>query len=158
MELAKELGLSADETEALKAASVLHDIGKLAVPEHIISKPGKLTPEEFENMKIHPLVGAEILERVQFPYPVVPIVKAHHEKWDGSGYPAGLKGEEIPLGARILSAVDFLDALASDRQYRRALPLQDSMKRLREESGKSFDPRVVEVLERHYLDFEKLIE
>ena len=87
MELAKELGLTEDETEALQAASVLHDIGKLAVPEHIISKPGRLTPEEFEKMKIHPIVGAEILERVNFPYPVVPIVRAHHEKWDGSGYP-----------------------------------------------------------------------
>ena len=93
MELAKDLGLSEDETEALRAASVLHDIGKLAVPEHIISKPGKLTPEEFEKMKIHPIVGAEILEQVHFPYPVVPIVRAHHEKWDGSGYPNGLAGE-----------------------------------------------------------------
>ncbi len=111
MALAKELGLSEDETEALRAASVLHDIGKLAVPEHIISKPGKLTPEEFEKMKIHPIVGAEILEQVNFPYPVVPIVRAHHEKWDGSGYPNGLAGEEIPIGARILAAVDCLDAL-----------------------------------------------
>ena len=108
----------------------LHDIGKLAVPEHIISKPGRLTPEEFEKMKIHTLVGAEILERVRFPYPVVPIVRAHHEKWDGSGYPMGLKGAEIPIGARILSAVDYLDALASDRQYRRALPLRDVMQKL----------------------------
>ena len=89
MELARDLGLSENETEALRAASVLHDIGKLAVPEHIIAKPGKLTPEEFEKMKIHPVVGAEILEQVDFPYPVVPIVRAHHEKWDGSGYPAG---------------------------------------------------------------------
>src|SRR5579862_8782947 len=101
MELAKELGLSPDETEALQAASVLHDIGKLAVPEHIISKPGKLTPEEFEKMKIHPIVGAEILEQVDFPYPVAPIVSSHHEKWDGTGYPYGLKGESIPIGARI---------------------------------------------------------
>ena len=124
MELAKELGLSEDETEALRAASVLHDIGKLAVPEHIISKPGKLTPEEFEKMKIHPIVGAEILEQVDFPYPVVPIVRAHHEKWDGRGYPNGLSGEDIPIGARILAAVDCLDALASDRQYRKALPLE----------------------------------
>ena len=97
-------------------------------------------------MKIHPLVGAEILERVRFPYPVVPIVRAHHEKWDGSGYPFGLKGEEIPIGARILSAVDFLDAMASDRQYRRALPLEEVMQRLVAESGKSFDPKVVSVL------------
>ena len=121
MEIGKELGLSASEMQALRAAALLHDIGKLAVPEQIISKPGKLTPEEFEKMKIHPVVGAEILERVQFPYPVVPIVRAHHEKWDGIGLPGGLKGEEIPIGARILSAVDCLDALASDRQYRRAL-------------------------------------
>src|SRR5882672_5991345 len=134
MELARELGLSEDETEALQAASVLHDIGKLAVPEHIISKPGKLTPEEFEKMKIHPVVGAEILEQVNFPYSVAPIVKAHHERWDGNGYPLGLAGEEIPLGARILSAVDCLDALASDRQYRRALPLDQAMAVVLDES------------------------
>jgi diguanylate cyclase (GGDEF)-like protein/putative nucleotidyltransferase with HDIG domain len=156
MELAKDLGLSADETEALQAASVLHDIGKLAVPEHIISKPGKLTPEEFEKMKIHPIIGAEILEQVEFPYPVVPIVSAHHEKWDGSGYPNGLKGEAIPIGARILAAVDCLDALASDRQYRRALPLDEAMARVVDEAGKSFDPRVVEVLHRRYVELEKL--
>jgi len=156
MELAKELGLTADETEALQAASVLHDIGKLAVPEHIISKPGKLTPEEFEKMKIHPIIGAEILEQVEFPYPVVPIVRAHHEKWDGSGYPYGLKGEAIPIGARILAAVDCLDALATDRQYRRALPLDDAMARVIKESGTSFDPRVVEVLQRRYVELEKL--
>ena len=98
-------------------------------------------------MKIHTLVGAEILERVRFPYPVVPIVRAHHEKWDGSGYPVGLKGAEIPIGARILSAVDYLDALASDRQYRRALPLREVMQKLAAESGKSFDPKVVDVLQ-----------
>jgi diguanylate cyclase (GGDEF)-like protein/putative nucleotidyltransferase with HDIG domain len=156
MELAKDLGLSEDETEALQAASVLHDIGKLAVPEHIISKPGKLTPEEFEKMKIHPIIGAEILEQVEFPYPVVPIVRAHHEKWDGSGYPNGLKGEAIPVGARILAAVDCLDALATDRQYRRALPLDEAMARVVEEAGKSFDPRVVEILQRRYVELEKL--
>jgi putative nucleotidyltransferase with HDIG domain len=156
MELGKELGLSEDETEALRAASVLHDIGKLAVPEHIISKPGKLTPEEFEKMKIHPIVGAEILEQVDFPYPVVPIVRAHHEKWDGSGYPHGLSGENIPIGARILSAVDCLDALASDRQYRKALPLDEAMAKVASESGISFDPRVVEILQRRYVELEKV--
>jgi putative nucleotidyltransferase with HDIG domain len=156
MEVAAELGLSEDETEALRAASVLHDIGKLAVPEQIISKPGKLTPDEFEKMKIHPVVGAEILEQVEFPYPVVPIVRAHHEKWDGSGYPSGLKGEAIPIGARILAAVDCLDALASDRQYRKALPLQEAMARVSAEGGTSFDPRVVEILERRYVELEKL--
>jgi putative nucleotidyltransferase with HDIG domain len=156
MELARDLGLSEDETEALEAASVLHDIGKLAVPEHIISKPGKLTPEEFEKMKIHPIVGAEILEQVDFPYPVVPIVRAHHEKWDGSGYPSGLRGEEIPIGARILAAVDCLDALASDRQYRRALPLDEAMAKVASEAGISFDPRVVAILQRRYIELEKL--
>jgi diguanylate cyclase (GGDEF)-like protein/putative nucleotidyltransferase with HDIG domain len=156
IEVAKELGVTGTDLEALHAAALLHDIGKLAVPEHIISKPGRLTPEEFEKMKIHTLVGAEILERVRFPYPVVPIVRAHHEKWDGSGYPLGLKGAEIPIGARILSAVDYLDALASDRQYRRALPLRDVMQKLETESGKSFDPKVVAVLQRRYRDLERL--
>jgi len=135
---------------------VLHDIGKLAVPEHIISKPGRLTPEEFEKMKIHPIVGAEILERVNFPYPVVPIVRAHHEKWDGSGYPYGLAGEAIPIGARILAAVDCFDALASDRQYRKALPLHDAMAKVVADAGTAFDPRVVEILQRRYLELEKL--
>ena len=130
LEIGKELGMSERELEALRAAALLHDIGKLAVPEHIISKPGRLTPEEFEKMKIHPVVGAEILERVQFPYAVVPIVRSHHEKWNGNGYPHGLKGEEIPLGARILAAVDCLDALSADRQYRRALPLEQAMEQV----------------------------
>src|SRR5271169_6207199 len=156
MELARELHLSEDETEALRAASVLHDIGKLAVPEQIISKPGKLTPEEFEKMKIHPIVGAEILEQVNFPYPVVPIVRAHHEKWDGSGYPNGLSGDAIPIGARILAAVDCLDALASDRQYRRALPLDEAMAKVASEAGVSFDPRVVAILRRRYVELEKM--
>jgi diguanylate cyclase (GGDEF)-like protein/putative nucleotidyltransferase with HDIG domain len=156
IEVAKELDVTSSELEALHAAALLHDIGKLAVPEHIISKPGRLTPEEFEKMKIHTLVGAEILERVRFPYPVVPIVRAHHEKWDGSGYPMGLKGAEIPIGARILSAVDYLDALASDRQYRRALPMREVMQKLGAESGKSFDPRVVDVLQKRYQYLERL--
>jgi diguanylate cyclase (GGDEF)-like protein/putative nucleotidyltransferase with HDIG domain len=156
VEVAKELKVSPEEMEALQAAALLHDIGKLAIPEHIISKPGRLTPEEFEKMKIHPLVGAEILERVQFPYPVVPIVRAHHEKWDGSGYPLGLRGTQIPIGARILAAVDCLDALASDRQYRRALPLSQAMSELIEQSGKAFDPQVVNVLERRYRELEHL--
>ena len=155
MEVAKELRLSNEEIEALQAASLLHDIGKLAVPEHIISKPGKLTPEEFERMKIHPIIGAEILEQVSFPYPVAPIVLCHHEKWDGSGYPRGLKGEEIPIGARILSAVDCLDALASHRQYRPALPLDQAMAKVASESGTSFDPQVVKILQERYVELEK---
>ncbi|HTW63923.1 MAG TPA: HD domain-containing phosphohydrolase [Bryobacteraceae bacterium] len=154
IEIGKDLGLSEQELEALTAAAVLHDIGKLAVPESIISKPGKLTRSEFEKMKIHPVVGAEILERVAFPYPVVPIVRSHHEKWDGSGYPYGLKGNDIPIGARILSAVDCLDALASDRQYRKALPLDDAMARVASEAGTAFDPSVVHALQARYRELE----
>jgi diguanylate cyclase (GGDEF)-like protein/putative nucleotidyltransferase with HDIG domain len=154
-EMANALGLDNRERQALQAAALLHDIGKLAVPEHIISKPGRLTPEEFEKMKIHPIVGAEILERVRFPYPVAPIVRAHHEKWDGTGYPNGLRGEQIPIGARILAAVDCLDALASDRQYRRALPLDEAMKVVAAESGKAFDPRIVEILAANYVQWEQ---
>jgi len=157
MEIAKELKVTPDELQALQAAALLHDIGKLAVPEHIVSKPGKLTPEEFDKMKIHPVVGAELLDKVEFPYPVAPIVRAHHEKWDGSGYPYGLKGDAIPIGARILAAVDFFDALASDRQYRRALPIATVVARLQAESGKHFDPQVVNVLLRSYRRLEKLV-
>ena len=154
VEIAKDMNLSAEEIDALRAAALLHDIGKLAVPDHIINKPGRLTPEEFEKMKIHPVVGAEILEKVAFPYPVAPIVRSHHEKWNGEGYPDGLKGEEIPIGARILAAVDCLDALASDRQYRKALPLDMAMREVAQDSGKAFDPRVVEILGRRYQDLE----
>jgi diguanylate cyclase (GGDEF)-like protein/putative nucleotidyltransferase with HDIG domain len=156
VEVGKELSLDESQLEALRAAAVLHDIGKLAVPEHIISKPGKLTREEFEKMKIHPIVGAEILERVRFPHPVTPIVRSHHERWDGTGYPDGLRGSSIPMGARILAAVDCLDALASHRQYRRALPLDEAMSRVAAEAGKAFDPRVVEVLQRRYIELEAM--
>ncbi len=157
-EMAKALALDDQDRQALQAAALLHDIGKLAVPEHIISKPGRLTPEEFEKMKIHPIVGAEILERVRFPYPVAPIVRAHHEKWDGAGYPNGLQGEAIPIGARILAAVDCLDALASDRQYRRAMPLDEAMKVVQAESGKAFEPRVVDVLAANYVEWERMAQ
>jgi len=153
-EIGKELNLTPSEMKALDAAALLHDVGKLAVPEYIISKPGRLTEEEFEKMKVHPVVGAEILERVQFPYPVVPIVRSHHEKYDGTGYPDGLAGEEIPIGARILSAVDCLDALASARQYRQAMPLEDAMRVVAEQSGKSYDPKVVAILQRRFRELE----
>jgi diguanylate cyclase (GGDEF)-like protein/putative nucleotidyltransferase with HDIG domain len=155
IEIARILRLPEEQIEALRAAALLHDIGKLAVPEHIINKPGKLTTEEFEKMKVHPIVGAEILERVAFPYPVAPIVRSHHERWDGSGYPEGLAGEQIPIGARILSAVDCLDALASHRQYRPALPLVEAMAKVKEMSGTWFDPQVVEILSRTYVELER---
>jgi diguanylate cyclase (GGDEF)-like protein/putative nucleotidyltransferase with HDIG domain len=153
--IGQELGLQGEELEALQAGALLHDIGKLAVPEYILTKPGKLTPQEFAKMKVHPIVGAEIVEQVQFPYPVAPIVRAHHEKWDGSGYPFGLKGHDIPIGARILAAVDYLDALASDREYRRALPLDEAMKLIEAESGKGLDPEVVTALGKRYRELEQ---
>ena len=153
--IAEKLQIGENDLEALKPAALLHDIGKLAVPEYIISKPGRLTAAEFEKMKIHPLVGAEILGCVNFPYPVVPIVKAHHEKWNGSGYPCGLAGEQIPIGARILAAVDCFDALTSDRPYRPAVTPEKAMEFIVAESGKSYDPRVVEVLARHFSEWEE---
>ena len=158
IEIARDLNLDEGEIEALRAAALLHDIGKLAVPEQIINKPGKLTPEEFEKMKVHPIVGAEILERVAFPYPVAPIVRSHHERWDGSGYPEGLEGEGIPIGARILAAVDCLDALASHRQYRPALPLSEAMAKVKEKSGTWFDPQVVEILESRFIELERMAQ
>ncbi len=158
VQIGKDLGLNESELNAIRAASLLHDIGKLAVPEHILSKPGRLTPEEFEKMEIHPAVGSEILNRVQFPYPVVPIVRSHHEKWDGTGYPDGLSGHEIPIGARILSVVDCFDALTSERPYRRALSPEDAMKHLRSEAGRSFDARVVECIEKRYEEMESAVK
>jgi diguanylate cyclase (GGDEF)-like protein/putative nucleotidyltransferase with HDIG domain len=158
VEIGKELGLSEPELKALRAAALLHDIGTLAVPELILSKPGRLSPMEFEKVKIHPVVGAEILERVEFPYPVAPIVRFHHEKWDGTGYPDGLSGEEIPIGSRILAAVDCLDALSSERPYRKAMPLSQAVAHVNSEAGKSFDPRVVEALVRSYDKVERIIQ
>ena len=145
MGLAKELGVT-DELvlKAIEAAALLHDTGKLAVPEHILNKPGKLNEAEFEQMKRHVDVGADILSLVEFPYPVVPIVRCHHESWDGSGYPRGVRGDDIPIGARILSVVDCFDALTSDRPYRAAMTNEAAFDILRERSGKMYDPRVVE--------------
>src|SRR5215471_488647 len=157
LRIGQDLGLNEAELNAIRAAAMLHDIGKLAVPEQILSKPGRLTPEEFEKMKIHPVVGAEILDRVQFPYPVVPIVRSHHEKWNGSGYPDGLHGEMIPIGARILSVVDCFDALTSERPYRRAVSADEAMALLRAESGRSYDPRVVDCIERRYKGLEEVV-
>src|SRR5437763_1137358 len=141
--LARALGMSDPEIQGVKTAALLHDIGKLAVPEHILSKPGPLTQEEFQKIRIHPQVGAEIISGVPFPYPVAPLILSHHERWDGKGYPSGLKAEEIPLGARILSVVDYFDALMSDRPYHKAMSIEAAISLLRQEGGKALDPRVV---------------
>jgi diguanylate cyclase (GGDEF)-like protein/putative nucleotidyltransferase with HDIG domain len=142
--LARSLGMTDNEIQGVKTAALLHDIGKLAVPEHILSKPGPLTQEEFQKIRIHPQVGAEIISGVPFPYPVSPLILSHHERWDGKGYPAGLKGDEIPLGARILSVVDYFDALMSERPYHKAMSLDAALGLLRQEASKALDPRVVQ--------------
>jgi diguanylate cyclase (GGDEF)-like protein/putative nucleotidyltransferase with HDIG domain len=151
------MGLSPSEIKALKAGALLHDVGKLAVPDHILNKPGKLTEAEFERMKVHTTVGAQILERVAFPYPVVPIVLYHHEQWDGRGYPEGLKGEEIPLTARILAVVDCFDSVREERPYRRGMTREEACAMLRRGAGGHFDPRVVEVFLRQLPRFEEEI-
>ncbi len=155
--LARLFGLSDLEVEALKAGSLLHDIGKLAVPDYILNKPGKLTPAEFEEMKLHTVIGAEILEHVKFPCPVVPIVRHHHERWDGRGYPDGLKGEEIPITARIISVVDCFDAVREDRQYRKAMTRSQAIDLIRNSSGTMYDPKVVEAFIEHLPEFEEEI-
>jgi putative nucleotidyltransferase with HDIG domain len=151
----EELKLSEEQLDHLNVAALLHDIGKLGIPDHILLKPGALSPEEWEKMKTHPLSGAEMLGRMNFPEPVLQIVATHHEKWDGTGYPRGIKGDQIPIGARILSAVDCLDALASDRPYRAALPIDMAMARVSKEEGRSYDPQVVSVLQRRYVELER---
>jgi putative nucleotidyltransferase with HDIG domain len=143
--LAKAVGITdRNQIRAIEAASLLHDMGKLAVPEYILNKPGPLTPAEFERMKMHAAVGADILSAIDFPYPVVPIVRHHHENWDGGGYPAGLKGTDIPIGARILSVVDCFDALTSDRPYRPRLTDDDALQIVRERRGTMYDPLIVD--------------
>ncbi|HXS01163.1 MAG TPA: diguanylate cyclase [Pyrinomonadaceae bacterium] len=137
-------GLAADEIAALKAGALLHDVGKLAVPPHILNKPGPLTHAEFEKMKIHTVVGAQILGRVDFPYPVIPIVRHHHEQWDGRGYPDRLRGEQIPITARIISVVDCFDSIREDRPFRRGMTFDEATALLRRGAGIHFDPAVVE--------------
>jgi diguanylate cyclase (GGDEF)-like protein/putative nucleotidyltransferase with HDIG domain len=141
--VARTMGMSDNDVQGVKTAALLHDIGKLAVPEHILSKPGPLTPEEFQKIRAHPKVGADIVSSVPFPYPVAPLILSHHERWDGKGYPAGLKGEEIPLGARILSVVDYFDALMAERPYHKAMNFEAAISLLKQEAGKGLDPVVV---------------
>lgn len=143
--LARRLGVDDPKLiRAVEAAALLHDMGKLAVPEYILNKPGPLTAAEFDRMKLHSSVGADILSSIRFPYPVVPIVRHHHENWDGTGYPDGLKGTDIPIGARILSVVDCFDALTSDRPYRPRLSDSEATRILRERRGVMYDPLIVD--------------
>jgi putative nucleotidyltransferase with HDIG domain len=149
MGLARAAGVTDPrELKAIQAAALLHDAGKLAVPERILNKPGKLTSAEFETMKQHVNVGADILSAIDFPYPVVPLVRAHHENWDGTGYPQGLAGEDIPIGARILSIVDAYDALTSDRPYQRASSDEEAIAIIRRHARTKYDPTLVELFAR----------
>ena len=157
--LARALGVTDEPTlKGIEAAALLHDTGKLAVPEHILNKPGKLSEAEFEQMKRHVDVGADILSLVDFPYPVVPIVRCHHENWDGTGYPRGVTGPDIPIGARILSVVDCFDALTSDRPYRSALSTDAAFDILRARRGTMYEPLVVDTFIRVHLDLVNQME
>src|SRR5947208_4392340 len=142
-ELARAAGLNESAIQGVKTAALLHDIGKLAVPEHILSKPGPLTQEEFQKIRIHPQVGAEIIAAVPFPYPVAPLIMSHHERWDGKGYPQGLAGESIPVGARILTIVDYYDAVTTERPYHKALTSESAIGLLKHEAGRALDPKLV---------------
>jgi diguanylate cyclase (GGDEF)-like protein len=142
--LARALQMTEDEVRGVKTAALLHDIGNLAVPEHILSKPGRLTYEEYDRLKIHPRVGADIINSVPFPYPVAPLVLAHHERWDGRGYPSGLKGQDIPLGARILAVVDCFTSMLTERPYRPSRTYAEAIATLRENGGSTLDPSLVE--------------
>jgi diguanylate cyclase (GGDEF)-like protein/putative nucleotidyltransferase with HDIG domain len=156
--IGKTLGLSENEIDALRTGALLHDIGKLAVPDHILNKPGRLTPAEMEKTKVHAPVGAAILEKVGFTCPVVPTVKYHHEMWDGTGYPEGLQGNEIPLTARILAVADAYDTLRGARPYRSAIAREESRRILLNGAGKQFDPQIVDVFLRNLRRFEAEVE
>jgi len=151
------LCLPQTELRALRAGALLHDIGKLAVPDHILNKPGNLSTAEFEKTKIHTTVGAEILSRVNFPYPVIPIVKHHHERWDGCGYPEGLRGEQIPITARIMSVVDCFDSVREDRPFRPGMTREEAINLLRKGAGTHFDPNLVELFVQSLAQFEREI-
>ncbi|UCC69291.1 MAG: HD-GYP domain-containing protein, partial [Armatimonadota bacterium] len=141
--IARDMGLPDHEIECISTAAMLHDIGKLAVPDHILSKPGQLTQEEMKKVKTHTLVGAGILESVKFPWPVVPVIRSHHEWYDGTGYPDAIAGDQIPQGARILAVADVYDALLSHRPYRHAMTVQEAIAFMRERSGTQFDPEIL---------------
>lgn len=156
--LGKLLGVSEAELAALKAGALLHDVGKLAVPDHILNKPGVLTPAEFERTKIHTVVGAEILSRIDFPYPVIPIVRHHHERWDGRGYPDGLKGDQIPITARIMAVIDCFDSVREDRPFRPGKSREDAIDLLKKGTGTHFDPRIVDMFIANLPGFEDEID
>lgn len=145
LRIAREMGIKEEDLVHIRRGALLHDIGKMGIPDDILIKPGKLTDDEWEIMRKHPIHAYQMLSRIEYLRPALDIPYCHHEKWDGTGYPRGLKGEEIPLAARIFAVVDVMDALTNDRPYRKAWPMEKALEYFREQSGKHFDPRVVEV-------------
>jgi len=152
LSIARRMDIPADGIEGLRIAALLHDIGKLWVPEHILLKPGKLTPDQFDKIKNHPALGQKILSGVSFPWPIGGVIRSHHERWDGSGYPDRLEGEEIPLGARIVCLADVYDAMTSKRSYRASNTIEQTIKYIRSAAGTHFDPVVVRAFERVIAD------
>jgi putative nucleotidyltransferase with HDIG domain len=142
MALANRLDMPEEDLRRIMFAALLHDIGKMGVLDAIINKPGPLSEEEWELMRAHPAVGAAIVEKMEFLKGTVEIVRHHHESWNGRGYPAGLQGEEIPFGARIVTVADSFDAMTTDRPYRKALPIEEALRRLEEGAGVQFDARL----------------
>lgn len=145
LRIAKEMGITDDELIHIRRGTLLHDIGKLAIPDSILLKPGPLNDDEWEIMRRHPVYAYELISPIQFLHPALDIPYCHHERWNGSGYPRGLSGEQIPLAARIFAVVDVWDALRSNRTYRKAWPLEEVEEHIRQNSGKYFDPRVVDL-------------
>jgi HD-GYP domain-containing protein (c-di-GMP phosphodiesterase class II) len=145
VKLARQIGFDADSRAVVELSGLLHDVGKIGVPDAILNKPGKLTDAEFSEIKLHPVHGARILSNIQSPKVIslLPGVKYHHERWDGKGYPEGLAGENIPFLGRLLGVADFLDALTSDRSYRKGLTLDEALQMVKDLEGKAFDPVVV---------------
>lgn len=140
--IARKMGITGKALRDIRLGALLHDVGKIGIPDAILQKPGPLTPEEWKLMKKHPELGARLLERIKFLEGAIPIVLNHQERFDGTGYPSRIRGEEIPLGARIFAVVDTFDSMTSDRPYRKALNYQAALKEIREHSGTQFDPKV----------------
>jgi HD-GYP domain-containing protein (c-di-GMP phosphodiesterase class II) len=144
LKLARIMGIKEEELVHIRRGALLHDMGKMGVPDNVLLKPGKLNEEEWELMKKHPVYAYEMLSPISFLRPALTIPYCHHEKWDGTGYPRGLKGKQIPLAARIFSVIDVWDALSSDRPYRPAWPKEKVMQYIQDEAGKYFDPKIVD--------------